>query len=372
MSTKPATTDNVKPANDTAKPDTANVKPATTDTTKPANDTAKSDNVSTFDYMFNQATLDMLLLFLAVYFIIVLFLAVFFRDKLASLSIFTGQVVDILVFGTMIYYAVVRFNKEDILTTLKTEIKRELDDFGTVIYLSFILLGLYVFSYVFKLITMSSDAPASITFLSAIGWLYMIILIIVNVLTHIFKIPVVEKIAEFINADVATLDKKADKPKEVVKNDEVFNVSNNLYTYDDAQNVCSTYGARLATYDEIEEAYNKGAEWCNYGWSEGQMAFFPTQKDTWSALQKSKKNANSCGRPGVNGGYMANPNVKFGVNCFGKKPEPRPTELMRMQQSSTPNGEGQSEIDAKVKYWKDNMDSMLTVSSYNKQKWSAY
>jgi len=89
--------------------------------------------------------------------------------------------------------------------------------------------------------------------------------------------------------------------------------------FDDAKNVCGSYGARLANYDEIENAYNNGAEWCNYGWSDGQMAFFPTQKDTWSVLQRNKKHANDCGRPGVNGGYMGNPYIKFGVNCFWKK-----------------------------------------------------
>ena len=67
----------------------------------------------------------------------------------------------------------------------------------------------------------------------------------------------------------------------MIPKNEVFNISNNLYTYDDAQAICSVYGAQLATYDQVEEAYKDGAEWCNYGWSENQMAFFPTQKSTW-------------------------------------------------------------------------------------------
>jgi hypothetical protein len=71
---------------------------------------------------------------------------------------------------------------------------------------------------------------------------------------------------------------------------------------------------------EIENSYNNGAEWCNYGWSEGQMAYFPTQKSTWNELQKDDRLKNICGRPGVNGGYMLNPNIKFGANCFGVKP----------------------------------------------------
>jgi len=104
---------------------------------------------------------------------------------------------------------------------------------------------------------------------------------------------------------------------------EVFNVSNNAYTYEEAQDICSTYGAQLATYDQIEAAYNNGGEWCNYGWSDGQMAYFPTQKSTWNRLQQNPATKNACGRPGINGGYMANPNIRFGANCYGVKP-PQP------------------------------------------------
>jgi uncharacterized membrane protein YgcG len=102
---------------------------------------------------------------------------------------------------------------------------------------------------------------------------------------------------------------------------EVFNIGNNIYNYKEADEVCKAYGARLATYDEIENSYNNGAEWCNYGWSSDQMAYFPTQKSTWNELQKDDRLKNACGRPGVNGGYMANPNIRFGANCFGSKPK---------------------------------------------------
>ena len=59
---------------------------------------------------------------------------------------------------------------------------------------------------------------------------------------------------------------------------EVFHIPNNKYTYKDAKAVCKAYGARLANYDEVENAYNKGGEWCSYGWSKNQLALFPTQK----------------------------------------------------------------------------------------------
>ena len=112
---------------------------------------------------------------------------------------------------------------------------------------------------------------------------------------------------------------------------EVFNVSNNLYSYEEAPYVCQALGGRLASYDEIEESYQKGAEWCNYGWSEDQLALFPTQKDTWRQLQSSEGNKNNCGRPGINGGYFANPNIKFGVNCYGAKPKAKQSDLDMME-----------------------------------------
>ena len=47
---------------------------------------------------------------------------------------------------------------------------------------------------------------------------------------------------------------------------EVFHVESNTYTYDDAKGVCELLGARLATYEEVERAYQNGANWCSYGW----------------------------------------------------------------------------------------------------------
>ena len=98
---------------------------------------------------------------------------------------------------------------------------------------------------------------------------------------------------------------------------QVFNISNNVFTYDDAKAVCKAYNADLATYDQVLESYKKGGEWCNYGWSQNQMALYPTQKKTWEKLQQDPENANSCGEWGVNGGYFENPNTLFGANCYG-------------------------------------------------------
>ena len=110
-------------------------------------------------------------------------------------------------------------------------------------------------------------------------------------------------------------------PSSTPSGNQVFNVGNNNYTFDEAQTVCNLFGAKLANYDQIEDTYKAGGEWCNYGWSQGQMAYFPTQKGTWNNLQNDPKTQNACGRPGINGGFIANPYVRFGANCYGIKPK---------------------------------------------------
>ena len=150
-----------------------------------------------------------------------------------------------------------------------------------------------------------------------------------------------------------------------IETEEVFHIPGNKYTYTEADGLCKAFGARLANYDEIENAYSKGGEWCSYGWSEGQMAYFPTQKDTFNQLQKYPEQKNNCGRPGVNGGYMANPYIKFGVNCYGMKPEMKNKDEKYMKASETRvhkrnNGNNSQNVDNVI------------VASFNTKDWNQY
>lgn len=111
--------------------------------------------------------------------------------------------------------------------------------------------------------------------------------------------------------------------REIEDEKEVFHIANQDYTYEQAKCKCAAYGARLATKDEIIEAYNKGADWCTYGWSQGQRAYYPTQKCTWDKLQEKQGHQYDCGFAGVNGGFFANPKLKFGINCYGIRPKGR-------------------------------------------------
>ena len=153
---------------------------------------------------------------------------------------------------------------------------------------------------------------------------------------------------------------------------EVFNIPGNNYTYTQAKSICTAYDATLATYDELEEAYGKGAEWCNYGWSEGQMALFPTQKKTYSTLQTIKGHEHDCGRPGINGGYMANPNVRYGINCYGHKPKRTEIEKELMENTAPyPLTKEDMLMEKQVDYWKAKLPNII-VSPFNNNRWSKF
>jgi hypothetical protein len=153
------------------------------------------------------------------------------------------------------------------------------------------------------------------------------------------------------------------------RGEEVFNVSNNKYTYNEAKAICKAYNSRLATYSEVENAYNAGGEWCNYGWSENQLALFPTQEATYNNLQKIKGHENDCGRPGVNGGFL-DESLKFGVNCYGVKPEmdEDEKELMRLQRIY-PKTKSEAELEKQADYWKEHLDE-INVAPFNRDKWN--
>lgn len=160
------------------------------------------------------------------------------------------------------------------------------------------------------------------------------------------------------------------EPHEPFVKEQVFNIPDNIHGYEDAKAVCAAYGARLATYAEVEKSYNEGGEWCNYGWSDEQMALFPTQQKTYDGLQEIKGHEHDCGRPGVNGGYMSNPLLKFGANCYGYKPKITGEEEQLMEVSTPyPKTEQDLLFEKRVDYWKSQINNIL-VSPFNYNTWS--
>jgi len=147
---------------------------------------------------------------------------------------------------------------------------------------------------------------------------------------------------------------------------QVFNVSENEYTYEEARAVCKAYGGDLATLEQMIEAHKRGANWCNYGWSDKQMALYPTQTKEFNELEKNPKLAGQCGKPGVNGGYFENPNLKFGANCHAIKPSPKDDEMHKEIQNYSLDPLAQ-----KIAMYEENLDE-IGVSPFSSNKWSYY
>lgn len=265
------------------------------------------------------------------------------------------------------------------------------------------MLMFYGVIYMVRLPMDRETKPASVLLIETLATITFVLVLIVNFFLQVLKIdllsvfdPNAETKAEeeakkaeeeakkaeeeAKKAEEAESEKEKDKDKDSCETKskfeegaEVFNIRNNIYTYDEAKEVCALYDAKLADYDQVEQAYNNGGEWCNYGWSEGRMALFPTQKSTWSNLQKNKRTKNACGRPGVNGGYFKNKNIRFGVNCYGKKPKPTEQELAMMKSNidiKVPESPADRALRLKTEYWKKNADKFLVKNSFNKNDWS--
>jgi hypothetical protein len=102
------------------------------------------------------------------------------------------------------------------------------------------------------------------------------------------------------------------------------------------------------------------------------MAYFPTQKATYDRLAQNPNTKNACGRPGINGGYMANPNIRFGVNCYGVKPT-EPTDWVAPVISAPPAAaSGPSACALKEDKRMAELRKNARVSGFNSDEWSRY
>jgi len=111
--------------------------------------------------------------------------------------------------------------------------------------------------------------------------------------------------------------------------EEAWNISDQVYTYPEAREKCKAYGARLATKQDLIKAYNNGAQWTNYGWSEGGEAYYPIQPCEFVRLRREGV---AIGPPGVNGGRFEH-HMRFGANCYGVKP---PGEIVEPKSDQCP------------------------------------
>jgi len=357
-------------------------------TTKGNNDVKKNTDInkseettSLFKNIFSSSNFILVIWFLGVYFIAYFILGFFFQSSNPSSNEKgMARLIDILIFSCIMiviittYYSSSDYQKDNFLNIFLTKIQEFVDEPSSILKVVSFIVIFYIVIYLFRFPMTEGSKSMAIAIIEGIAWVLFIVIVIVDFFKYFLKIPIMDILSFLFGWEKTDLKPVVEVKGNVVPTqpNEVFNISNNLYTYDDAQAICSSYDAKLATYDQIEAAYNDGAEWCSYGWSDNQMIYFPTQKATWDKLQKTKKHKNDCGRPGVNGGYIANPYLKFGVNCFGKKPKANDNDLARMKANKDyvfPKTEEDLALEKKIKYWKDNADKLLKVNSFNTNKW---
>uniref|UniRef100_A0A6C0HM11 Link domain-containing protein n=1 Tax=viral metagenome TaxID=1070528 RepID=A0A6C0HM11_9ZZZZ len=144
---------------------------------------------------------------------------------------------------------------------------------------------------------------------------------------------------------------------------EVFNVKANVYTFDDAPAVCGALNSDVATIEQLITAHQNGADWCNVGWTKDGLAGYPTQLSTWQIFQNSPGQESSCGKPGIN--LVRNdPNLLYGVNCYGSKPDPIGNEKVRVGVIS----DAQAALNAKIAELQTN--GHINLTPFNSDTWS--
>tara|TARA_B110000285_G_scaffold235562_1_gene318088 strand:+ start:2178 stop:3422 length:1245 start_codon:yes stop_codon:yes gene_type:complete len=360
------------------------------DTTPELGDDKSSEDSSTnqlktiTDNLITSSNMFVLIWFLAIYIAVYYILGMFFNKgkEPGEFQQNLGRTLDLIFFISVFIFAISYYTsktKEQVnedLMYVYNSILSFLEEPTNLVSTSLFIASLYIIVYLFRIPMAYSSKPLFISLIENSAWISLVLGAIVVFIQKIFDINILDYLRE--TASKIDEDAKAlidsELPIVPIETDEVFNVSDNKYSYEDAQAVCSSFGSKLATYDQIEAAYNNGAEWCNYGWSDGQMAFFPTQKETWDKLQKFPKKKNNCGRPGINGGFINNPYIKFGVNCYGKKPKPTENDIQRLDAKQThpiPLTAEDKELQKKIDYWKENSDK-LKLNSYNNKNWSRY
>ena len=147
---------------------------------------------------------------------------------------------------------------------------------------------------------------------------------------------------------------------------QVFNIKENIYTLDDAPGICGALGADVASIDQLIDAHKNGADWCNVGWTKDGLAAYPIQYSTWKTLQDNNPNQrNICGSTGINLARN-DPNLLYGVNCYGVKPDPKGNEKIKQSIIS----DKQKEINAKIAQFQKNINA-IGVVPFNATTWSA-
>ena len=132
----------------------------------------------------------------------------------------------------------------------------------------------YLVTYLFRIPMDKESKPYFISIIESLAWVLLVIILFVDFFKYVLNVSLYdifpwlapeekEKDTETTTIPLPKLDKCETEEQDDPEH-EVFNISNNKYTYEDAQAICKSYDATLATYAQIESAYNNGADYFGF------------------------------------------------------------------------------------------------------------
>tara|TARA_Y100000389_G_scaffold202990_1_gene250013 strand:+ start:2702 stop:3559 length:858 start_codon:yes stop_codon:yes gene_type:complete len=257
-----------------------------------------------------------------------------------------------------------------------------------VILICIIVVYYIVFAFLGKGNSESSSSNIGFIFIEALLWGVFIILILVNGLIYFFDLNIITEIKNiFGNKPEIEIKSIIEKTKqaggelpnnihpnselapEPVNSEEVYHIPGNKFTYHDAKAICKAFDANIATFEQMDVAQKNGASWCNYGWSQDQLGLYPTSKNDFEKLKKREGSEYDCGLPGINGGYVANPHIKLGANCYGVKPKESELEKQYLKNNDIlPKNKKDVLFEERVEYWKKRLGNILLLP-FNNKSW---
>jgi len=241
------------------------------------------------------------------------------------------------------------------------------------VLMSIVVLYVLLFNVMGNPTVKTQSNQSSNKFIELFAWGLFLLLISINGLQYFFEINIQTVVKNLFdkNPQIGINIKPKKGFEDTQSKNEVFHIGDNIYTYEEAKILCNAYDGELASYEQIEKSYNNGAEWCSYGWSKDQMALYPTQKSTYNKLKGVSGSENSCGRPGINGGYIKNKYARFGANCYAPKDKPTNIEKKVMNSQSIIPTQPETEDQKKINFYKKNIHRIVK-KPFNSDKWSSF
>jgi len=269
--------------------------------------------------------------------------------------------------------------------------KKNINNFGNNYTVLFILIFVIIIFYLFfSLSDVNSESYPLLYFIHNILWILLVFIILLNTSSYFFNIDIINEIKNFFtNKNQEDVDiefafkkeKEKEKEKDIslniidkssnIVNKEVFHIPGNKFTYHDAKSVCKAFDSEIATYDQLKDAQQNGASWCSYGWTEDQLALYPTNEKDWNKLQNKSDNRYDCGLPGINGGHIKNTHIKMGANCYGIKPEKSKLEEdLELNKNNPLHAKTYKEyiFDKRTNEWKDKLGNIV-IKGFNNETW---